>query len=244
MSKRIALLVPAALALAAGPAFADATPPATPLAKGGPFAGAVHASVGITYLDGSRQTWTVDGGRINALSASSLTLTRRDRTQVTFTITSSTVVRNAGATYGLSDLKVGQAAQVVSQNGAADIIRNIRGDGAPSGGDPSAIDGPLAKSDTGTVDATYLDGTGKSFEYDRGVITQADNGQMSVKRADGKQLSFTYSDSTVTRDCKGQHVNLGQGEGGDFFTQDGALVLASCVHPLQRQGGKTPPASL
>ena len=44
--------------------------------------------------------------------------------------------RNAGATYSLSDLKVGQAAQVVSQNGTADIIRNIRGDGAPGGGDP------------------------------------------------------------------------------------------------------------
>ena len=146
MFKRIALLLPAALALAAGTALADATPPVK-----GPFAGAVHASAGITYLDGSQQTWTVDGGRISALSASSLTLTRRDKTQVTFAITSSTLVRNAGATYGLSDLKVGLAAQVVSQNGTADIVRNIRGDGAPGGGDPSAITGPLAKSVTGTV---------------------------------------------------------------------------------------------
>jgi hypothetical protein len=229
MSKRIALLVPAVLALAAGTALADTTPPAK-----GPFAGAVHASAGITYLDGSQQTWTVDGGRISSLSASSLTLTRRDKTQVTFTITSSTLVRNAGATYSLSDLKVGQAAQVVSQNGTADIIRNIRGDGAPSGGDPSAITGPLAKSVTGTVDATYVDGTGKSFEYDRGVITQADNGQVSVKRADGKQLSLTYSDSTIVRDCQGQHVDLAQGEGGDFFSQNGSIALAGCIHQLKR----------
>jgi len=226
--KRIALLIPAALALAAGTAYADGQP-----AKG-PFAGAVHASVAITYQDGSQQTWTVDGGRITALSASSLTLTRRDRTQVSFAITSSTIVRSGGATYGLSDLKVGLAAQVVSQNGAADIVRNLRGDGAPDGGDPSAIDGPLAKSVTGTVDAQYVDGSSQSFEYDRAVITAADNGQLTVKRADGKQLTLSYSDSTLVRDCKGQHTNLAVGDGGDFFSQNGAVALAGCVHQMRR----------
>lgn len=231
MSKRIILLATAVFALATGTASADGGQ-----APKGPFAGAVHASAVLTYADGSTQTWTLDGGRITALSSTSITLTRRDKTQVTFAITSSTIVRNAGATYGLSDLKVGLAAQVVSQNGTADIIRNLRGNGAPSGGDPSAIDGPLAKSVTGTVDVQYVDGSSQVFEYDRGVITQADNGQVSVKRSDGQSLGFTYSDSTVVRDCQGQHTDLAAGDAGDFFTQNGALELANCVHAMQQHG--------
>ena len=58
---------------------------------------------------------------------------------------------------------------------------------------------------------------------------------------DGKQLTFTYGDSTVVRDCKGGHVNLAAGDAANLFTQNGALELASCVHPLQHRDG-TPPA--
>jgi hypothetical protein len=241
MSKRIALLLPAVLALAAGTAFADGTPPVK-----GPFAGTVHAAVAITYLDGSSQSWSWDRGRISALSSSSITLTRRDKQDVTFAITSSTVVRNDGATYGQSDLKVGLAATVVSQGGNAVIIRNIRGDGAPSGADPSAITGPLAKSVTGTVDAQYADGSHRSFEYDRGLITAAGSGQVTVKQPGGKELSFTYDDSTVVRDCKGgleSTSDLARGEVAMFFSQGGVLELAACIRQAPARDGNGRPAA-
>ena len=81
MFKRITLLFTAIFALTAGSALAD-----SPVK--GPFAGTVHAVGNITYKDGSQQTWTWDRGKITALDSSSITLTRRDKVQVTFAITS------------------------------------------------------------------------------------------------------------------------------------------------------------
>lgn len=232
MFKRTILLVTAFFALAAGSALAD-----SPVK--GPFAGTVHAVANITYKDASQQTWNWDRGRITALDSSSITLTRRDKVQVTFAITSSTLVRNAGASYQLSDLKVGLAATVISQSGNAVIIRNIRGNGAPGGADQSAIDGPAAKSVTGTVDALYVDGSTQSFAYDRGRITQLGEGALTIKRADGNTVTFSYDNSTVVRDK--HHVesvsDLKVGEGAMFFSQNGALKLVRCI----LQPHRTPP---
>jgi hypothetical protein len=229
--KRIALICLALFAFGAASALAD-----TPVK--GPFAGTVHAVAAITYLDGSQQTWNWDRGKITALSSSSITLTRRDKVQVTFAITSSTVVRNDGATYSLSDLKAGQVATVISQNGSAAIIRRIRGEGAPSGGDPSAIDGPATKSVTGSVDALYVDGSTQTFSYDRGRIMEVGNGSLTIVRPDKQQVTFTYDATTVVRDCHGEAQStdaLAKGDGGQFFSQGGALKLAACVHAPQKQ---------
>ena len=110
MAKRYLIIAAAVFALAAGSALAADQ-------VKGPFAGTVHAVGAVTYKDGSKQSWTWDRGRITALSPSSITLTRRDKQQVSFAITGSTLVRNDGGSYTLDDLKVGQAATVVSQSG-------------------------------------------------------------------------------------------------------------------------------
>lgn len=224
MAKRTFLILAAVFALAAGTAFAADKPNL-------PFAGTVHAVGQITYKDGSEQSWNWDRGRITALSSTSITLTRRDKQQVSFAITDKTLVRNDGGSYTLADLKVGLAATVLSQDGNAVIIRNIRGDGAPSGADQSAIEGPAAKSVTGTVDATYVDGSTKSFEYDRGRITKLDNGTLTIVRADKKTLDFTYDPSLPvwSKGKLGDVSQLAVGVGGMFFSQDGKLAV---VHGL------------
>src|SRR5439155_17673174 len=166
-----------------------------------------------------------------ALSSSSITLTRRDKAQVTFAITSATAVRNDGASYQLSDLHAGLVATVVSQNGNAVVIRRLRGEGAPSGADQSTFDGPAKGSVTGTVDAQYVDGSHQSFAYDRGRITKLGDGRLTIVRADKKELTFTYDDSTLVRD-KGQLESVGDlevGEGAMFFSQNGALKLVRCI---------------
>ena len=239
MGKRITLLFSLFFALAVGSAFADSGP--TQQAQG-PFAQAVHAVGTITYKDASQQSWNWDRGKITALSASSISLTRRDNVVVTFAITSNTLVRNDGGSYDLSDLQVGLAATVISQNGNADIIRNIRGDGAPSGADQSAIDGPAQGSVTGTIQAQYVDGSTQSFDYNRGRITQVGSGQLTIKRADGQTLTFTYDGTTVVRE-QGQLEStddLTVGEGAMFFSQNGALKLVRC---LQSGTQQDPPAS-
>lgn len=226
MAKRTFLILAATFALAAGTAFAADKPNL-------PFAGTVHAVGQITYKDGSEQSWNWDRGRITALSATSITLTRRDKQQVSFGITDKTVVRNDGGSYTLSDLHAGLAATVLSQDGNALIVRNIRGDGAPSGADQSAIEGPAAKSVTGTVDATYVDGSTKSFEYDRGRITKLDAGSLTIMRADKKTVTFTYDPALPvwSKGKLGDASQLAVGAGGMFFSQDGKLAV---VHGLMQ----------
>jgi hypothetical protein len=226
MAQRFTILLAAIFALAAGTALADDGGKVK-----GPFAGTVHAVGAITYKDASQKSWTWDRGKISALSATSITLTRRDKAQVSFAITSSTAVRNDGASYGLADLKVGLVATVISQGGNAVVIRRIRGDGAPSGADQSAFDGPAKGSVTGTVDAQYVDGSHQSFQYDRGRIEKIGGGQLTIVRPDKKELTFSYDASTLVRD-KDQVESvddLKPGEGAMFFSQGGALKLVRCV---------------
>jgi hypothetical protein len=235
MAKRTFLFLAAIFALAAGTAFAADKPKL-------PFAGTVHAVGTITYKDGSDKSWNWDRGRITALSDSSITLTRRDKEQVTFAITGKTLVRNDGGSYKLADLHVGLAATVISQDGNAIVIRNVRGDGAPSGADQSAIEGPGYQSVTGTVDAQYVDGSHKSFEYDRGRITKLDNGSLTIMRADKKSLTFSY-DATLPVWSKGKLGDASQlavGEGAMFFSQDGTLAV---VHGLTSPKAAPAPTS-
>jgi len=242
MFKRTILVSVAALALTSASALADGSTPVR-----GPFFGTVHAVGTITYKDASQQTWTWDRGKITSLSDSSLTLTRRDKVEVTFAITSSTLVRNDGGSYTLADLKTGLVATVISQDGNAVIVRNIRGDGAPAGADQSVIEGPAAKSVTGTIDALYVDGSTQSFEYDRGRITTVGNGQLTIVRPDQQTVTFTYDDSTLVRD-RGQVESVDDlrvGEGAMFFSQNGTLKLVRCLGaaPHAQPSGRPQPAA-
>jgi hypothetical protein len=224
MAKRILIFAAAAFALVAGTAVASGVPKL-------PFAGTVHAVGAVTYKDGSEKAWTWDRGRLTALSPSSLTLTRRDKQQVTLAITASTLVRNDGGSYTLADLKVGQAATVISQDGNAATIRNIRGDGAPAGADSSAIDGPAKGSVTGTIEALYVNGSTQSFDYDRGRITELSDGSLTLVRQDKKAVTLSFDAAVVVRD-KGEVEDasaLKVGEGAMFFSQEGKLVLVRCL---------------
>jgi hypothetical protein len=237
MSKRIILLLAACFALTAGSAFAADQ-------VKGPFAGAVHAVGSLSDKSGNPISVTWDRGRITSLSSTSITLTRHDKQQVSFAITSSTTVRNDRGTYQLSDLKTGLVATVVSQDGNAVVIRNIRGDGAPSGADQSEFEGPAAKAITGVVSATYVDGGNQSFDYNRGRIQSVGNGSLTIMRADHQSVTFSYDANTLVRE-KGGTVgsidDLEVGEGAMFFSQSGLLKLVRCVRgPAAPKGSGRP----
>src|SRR5207253_873335 len=226
MSKRILLFLVACLALAAGSAFAADQ-------VKGPFAGTVHAVGSLSDKSGNSISVTWDRGRITDVSSSSITLMRRDKAQVSFAITSSTTVRNEGGTYQLSDLKTGLVATVVSQTGNAVVIRNIRGEGAPSGADQSEFEGPAAKAITGAVTALYMDGSNQSFDYNRGRIQSVGNGSLTLMRADHRTVTLAYDASTLVREGDGtigSVDDLKAGEGAMFFSQNGLLKLVRCVH--------------
>ncbi len=235
MGKRIVILMFSLFALLAGSAVA-ADPP---VAKG-PFADTVHSTASVTYKDALTQSWTWDRGAITAVSTSSITLKRKDNQSVTFAITDKTAVRNNGASYTVDDLKVGDAATVISQSGNAVIIRNIKGDGAPAGGSASPIEGPAYQSVTGTVNAVYADGTTQSFDFNRGLITAASATSITIKRLDGQSVTLTVDSSTIVRE-KGQAGSaddLQVGYGGSFFSQNGVLKLAGCVKAARTGQGQ------
>ena len=228
MSKRILRFLVACLALAAGSAFAADQ-------VKGPFAGTVHAVGSLSDKSGNSISVTWDRGRITDVSSSSITLMRRDRAQVSFAITSSTTVRNEGGTYQLSDLKTGLVATVVSQTGNAVVIRNIRGEGAPSGADQSEFEGPAGKTITGSVSALYFDGSNQSFDYNRGRIQSVGNGSLTLMRADHQTVTLAYDASTLVREGDGTIGSVDEleaGEGAMFFSQNGLLKLVRCVHAV------------
>jgi Domain of unknown function (DUF5666) len=231
MSKRITLLLAACFAVAAGSAFAADQ-------VKGPFAGAVHAAGSLADRSGNPISVTWDRGKITSLSASSISLTRRDKQQVSFQITSTTAVRNDGGTYQLSDLKTGLMATVVSQGGDAVVIRNIRGDGAPSGADQSVFEGPAAKAVTGAVTALYMDGSNQTFDYNRGRIQSIGNGSLTIVRADRQTVTLTYDANTLVRENGGSIGSVDElevGESAMFFSQSGLLKLVRCMHRAAAQ---------
>ncbi len=193
----------------------------------GPFAGAVHAVGQITYKNHAQKSWTWDRGTISALSTNSITLTRADHAQVSFALTSATLVRNDRGSYTLGDLKLGLRATVISQGGTALIVRHLRGEGAPSGAEQSSIEGPARGSVNGWIAATYKNGSSQSYSYDRGRIVSVGGGSLVIKRADQQQVTFTYDSSLVVRE---QGAVVGQddlkvGERAMFFSQNGQLKL-------------------
>jgi len=237
MAKHYLIIAAAIFALAAGSALAADQ-------QKGPFAGTVHAVGTVTYKDGTDKTWTWDRGRITALSSSSITLTRRDKEQVSFAITSSTLVRNDHASYTLADLKAGLRATIVSQNGTAVVIRHIRGDGAPSGNDPSQVQLPLSKSVYGDGTVLFADGTSQAVHYDRGQITAKDASSLTIKRPDGKSVTLTYDAQTLVRE-QGEVYSVDKLEVGEramFFSESGKAVLIRCVSKAKDAGAKQAPA--
>jgi hypothetical protein len=226
MSKRTIIpFLAAFLVLAAGSALAADQ-------VKGPFAGTVHAIGSLADRSGAPISVTWDRGKITALSTSSITLTRRDNAQVSFAITAGTTVRNDGGTYQLSDLKTGLVATVVSQSGNAVVIRNIRGEGAPSGADQSVFEGPAAKAVTGTVAALYRDGSTQSFDYNRGRIRSVGEGSLTIVRADRQSVTLGYDAGTLVREKDGTISSvddLRTGESAMFFSQNGLLKLVRCI---------------
>jgi hypothetical protein len=220
MAKRtITGAVALALVLLAGTAFAADKPKL-------PFAGTVHATAAITYKDGSDQTWTWDRGKVASLSSSSISLMRRDKVEVSFTLSSSTVVRG--------ELAQGDVATVISQDGAAVIVRNIKGDpnAAAGAADAATAPRPLKGAVTGTVDALYYDGSQKSFDVDFGRITTIGDGSLTITRLDKQTVTLSYDASTPV--WERGHLEdasvLQQGDGGAFFSQGGTLAV---VHGLR-----------
>jgi hypothetical protein len=144
-----------------------------PGARRNPHNGVVHGSVitGVNGVNGAYVTYTLDAGQVSAISATSITLTRLDKQQVTLAITAHTVW-GGKQHHAPKDLAKAQGRHVVvfSQNGAAIQI------GLGSGILKNAVH----------VDVTVIrNGMSREIQIDRGSVQSVSATQISVKRADG-----------------------------------------------------------
>lgn len=221
----LALAALAAAVAAVAPALAD-------VPKHHLWFGAVHADVSLQLKDGSASSFNWDRGKITAISDGSVSIVRRDKQELSFTVDASTLVRNEHASYSLADLKVGQRASFFSRSGYAFLIRRIRGADAPSGAAESVLkDGPFHGAVTGSAALLYKDGSTQSVQYDRAQITAKDASSLTLKRADGSTLSLAYDAGTLVRE-RGQTVSIDTLEVGEramFFSQGGKALLIRCV---------------
>jgi hypothetical protein len=103
--------------------------PATEAATKQPglFAGVVHGTLSFQMKGGATQTSTYDRGKIVAKTASTFTIRRADKSSVTLSYDTSTVVKEKGSVYSAGDLNVGEGAMFFSQGGKLFLIRCISG---------------------------------------------------------------------------------------------------------------------
>jgi uncharacterized protein DUF5666 len=90
------------------------------------FAKAVHADITLLMKDGSSKSETADRGKVAALDANAGTMTidRLDKQSISFSVSSSTVVRHRGDDGTLADLNIGDRVLVFAQGGQAFLIRD------------------------------------------------------------------------------------------------------------------------
>jgi hypothetical protein len=89
----------------------------------------------------------------------------------------------------------------------------------------------------GTIELTYVDGSTRTFTYDRGQITSITDTQITLVRRDQKSVTLDYDDSTFVRE-EGEPASVSDLAVGDramFFSEDGSAKLIRCI-------SKEPPA--
>jgi hypothetical protein len=178
---------PLALGLLAGPAVAEPQPV---------LPGAVHADGVWIYADGHTETHSADVGRITAPVGDTITLTRADGATVSDALPSDVCVRISGLPATVDDLHVGMRALVMSQvNDDGSSVRVIRA-GFPlvRRGQPGCglFDGAIH----GDVTLTYVDGTTRSFSFDRGTIASVTDGEIQMGRPDGVTVTSAMDEHT------------------------------------------------
>jgi hypothetical protein len=91
--------------------------------------------------------------------------------------------------------------------------------------------GKSARAVHGDIQVLYVDGTTKSFDYDRGQITSIGDGSVVLIRRDGKTVKLSYDEQTIVRE-KGEPGTVEDLEEGDiamFFSHQGHADLIRCI---------------
>jgi hypothetical protein len=214
------------------PATATATTTETATASGQAerprlLKGAVHVEITALYLDGSTRSFSADRGRIKSTDGGTVVLQQLNDDEVSVPTNDATCIRKDGQPATLEDLEVDARALALQENGAAVVIRS----GQPQPGADRQPCGVFKTAVHADIEATYLDGSKRTFAFDRGQITSITDTQITLIRRDQRTVTLNYDDSTFVReDGQPESVSdLKVGEGAMFFSEDGLAKLIRCV---------------
>ena len=81
------------------------------------------------------------------------------------------------------------------------------------------------------ITVTSLDGSTRTFGYDRGEITAITDTEITLVRRDQKTVTLSYDDSTFVREegQPGSVSDLSVGDRAMFFSEDGQAKLIRCI---------------
>jgi hypothetical protein len=140
----------------------------------------LHGTV-IMRANGAWVTYTLDVGRVSAVSSSAISLKRADGSSVTLAVTSTTLWGPKGVTAPRDIAKlVGREVAVLSQNGAA---VHVGGRG---------LFGDVAYADL----TLYRNGKTREVQLDRGVVKSVSATQITLTRADGVAVTLPLTAKT------------------------------------------------
>ena len=214
---------------AAGAVAQEPTTQAPPAAtdRPHPFAGAYHVEATWLMVDGSTKSTVADRGKITAVGDTSLTIEQPNGASVTARVSDATCIRQNGQPAQLSDLKVGAGARIVQSNGSAIAVRSGRREAAVK---PQGCH-LLRRVVHGGIQVRYLDGSTRSFDYDRGKITSIGGGAIALVRRDGKTVTLKYDDRThvIEEGKPGSVKDLKVGDIAMFFSHGGHADLIRCI---------------
>ena len=189
--------------------------------------GAVHADVKALYLDGTTRTFALDHGKITGLEGGAITIQRRDEESVAAPTNDDTCIRKDGEPATLEDLELGAHAIVAQEGGTAVAVRS----GRPQAGAERQPCGLRVGVVHGDITVTYLDGSTRTFAYDRGQITSITDTEIALQRRDGESVTLKYDDATVVREEgePGSVAALAVGDRAMFVSEEGLAKLIRCI---------------
>jgi hypothetical protein len=96
---------------------------------------------------------------------------------------------------------------------------------------------PFARAVHENIQVQYVDGTTKSFDYDRGQITSIGGGSIALIRRDGKTVKLSYDGQTIVREKgePGTALDLEVGDIAMFFSHQGHADLIRCIRSPARE---------
>jgi Domain of unknown function (DUF5666) len=183
-------------------------------------------------------------GRITAISAGSLEISKPDGTNVAVKLTANTEFRKDRQPAKLGDFKIGDFVMVRGDENAdhsvtAQVIAGRAGDGPGGGGGRSGGGvGPGGRTSPGEMGKDFIAGEVKSVDPPKLTILRTDNVTQTVELNEETSLRKGRDSVTMADIHPGDHVMIRGASQNNVFSPKSAMVISPEQWERMQQMGK------